>query len=204
MATALAGMRIERATVAGVDIGGGVAQRLAVLHPGRVRRLALINSVAFDEWPGDDVKTVQRGTARFALRVARGMLGAAALLTPVLEGSVADPRHMPTRLVARYLAPYVGAEGVAHLLALARSLRPDDLEELPLAEIRVPTLIVWGEEDRWLDLRLADRLHAALPASTLTRLSNVARLVPEEAPDALASLLLELITAEEPTQEPAV
>ena len=189
---ALATLRAGRSTVAGVDIGGGVAQRLAVERPERVGRLALINSVGFDQWPTDDTKMVQRGTARFALRVSRGMLGVAPLLTPVLEGSVGNASHMPTRLVARYLAPYVGNEGVTHLLALAAALDERDLETLPLGEIACPTLVVRGEVDRWLDDGVAERLHLSIRDSRIVRLPGVGRLVPEEAPEMLAALVMEL------------
>jgi pimeloyl-ACP methyl ester carboxylesterase len=193
MARAMTALRLGPATVVGVDVGGGVAQRLAVEHPERVARLALVNSVGFDDWPGDDIRTLQRGTARLALRVARGMLGVAPLLSPLLEGSVADPANMPTPLIARYLAPYVGEEGVTHLLTLARSLEPDDLAELDLAAIVAPTLVVWGEEDQWLDRRLSRRLHDAIPGSGFVALPGVARLVPEEAPDRLAELIIGLV-----------
>jgi pimeloyl-ACP methyl ester carboxylesterase len=190
---ALAALRVSRATVVGVDIGGGVAQRLAATRPDRVSRLVLINSVAFDECPGRDVRAVQRGTARHAFRVAQGVLGAAPLLKLVLEDSVANTAHMPPRLVARYLAPYVGSDGVLHLLTLARALHAADVEELDVQMIHAPTLIVWGEEDRWLDSGLAERLQQAIAGSSVVRLPSVARLVPEEAPAALTQMLLEFI-----------
>jgi pimeloyl-ACP methyl ester carboxylesterase len=189
---------LDRAlTALRIDVGGGVAQRLAALNPMRVTRLVLINSVGLDECPGRDVRAVQRGTARFAFAVSRGILGAAPLLRRVLEGSVADPRHMPPRLVARYLAPFVGADGVSHLLTLARALRTEDVEQLDLAAITAPTHILWGEEDRWLDSGLGERLRSAIPGSALIRLPGVARLVPEEAPETLSRILLEWATAPE-------
>lgn len=203
--SALATMRIEHATVVGVDIGGGVALRLAVTRPTRVSRLVLINTVAFDAWPGEDVRAVQRGTARFALRIARGMLGAAPLLTELLEGSVADPSHMPPRLVARYLASYVGMEGVMQLLALARALESDDLAELDLREIRAPTLVVWGEADRWLDGRIPELLADAIQGTRVERISGAGRLVPEETPETLSRLILDFIGGERvasPVAEP--
>lgn len=195
---ALATLRAGRSTVAGIDIGGGVAQRLAVERPERVGWLALINSVGFDQWPTDETKMVQRGTARFALRVSRGVLGVAPLLTPVLQGSVGNAAHMPMKLVARYLAPYVGNEGVTHLLALAAALDERDLETLPLGEIACPTLVVRGEEDRWLDDGLAERLHLSIRDSRIVRLPGVGRLVPEDAPEMLAALLMELTRVQEP------
>jgi len=105
---------------------------------------------------------------------------------------------MPPRLVARYLAPFVGRDGVDHLLALARAIRAEDLDEIDLAEIRAPTLVVWGELDAWLDRRTAPKLSLALPSASLRTLPDVGRLVPEEAPDVLADMLTEFANA--PTQ----
>ena len=195
---AMTALRLPSAMVVGVDLGGGVALRLAVTRPDRVERLVLINSVAFDALPGRDIRTLQRNTARFLFRVSRGVMGAASLLRPVLEGSVADPRHMPPRLVARYLAPFVGKDGVRHLLALASSARGSELEGLPLETVRVPVLIVWGEEDRWLDDRLPERLASALPQARLERLAAVARLSPEEAPERLTQLLVDFLREPRP------
>lgn len=190
---AMTALRIARAIVVGVDLGGGVALRLAATRPDRVEQLILINPLALDEVPGGDIKALQRGTARHAVRMTRGVMGVAPLLTPVLQGSVADPEKMPTRLVARYLAPFVGKEGIAHLQTLARSIRAEDLEELELRDIRVPTLIVWGDQDQWLDGRLPERLANAIPTSTLVRMPAVARLVPEEAPERLVELMLDFV-----------
>ena len=191
---ALTALRVARAAIVGIDIGGGVALRLAATRPERVARLVLINSVAFDKLPGEDIRTLQRNTARFALRVSRGLFGAAPLLTPVLEGSVSDPERMPPRLVARYLAPYVGTEGVTHMLALARSVRAEDLEELDLSQVRAHTLVVWGERDQWLDAEIPDRLARELPECRVVRLPDAARLVPEDAPDQLIELITSFVS----------
>ena len=200
---ALTVLRLTSATVVGNDLGAAVALRLAATRPERVDRLVLINPIAFDDVPSRDVRSVQRNTARFALRITRGVLGASHLLTPVLKESVADETHMPPRLVARYLAPFAGSEGVGHLLALARSIQGEDLEEVDPGSIRVPTLIVWGEEDRWVDPRLPERLAAAIPGSRLARLPHAARLVPEEAPEALTELLLDFLREDEPIADGA-
>jgi pimeloyl-ACP methyl ester carboxylesterase len=187
-------LRLPRAAVVGIDLGGAIALRLAVLRRERVSHLALINSLAPGAVPSSDLRALQRNTARFALRVAGGgILGASSLLTPLLEQSVADPVHMPPRLVARYLAPYVGQDGVNHLLALARAVRADDLNDIDPTTVRVPSLVVRGESDIWLDGDVAGRLAAGMPNGQLVRLPGVGRLVPEEAPDQLVGLLLDFL-----------
>jgi pimeloyl-ACP methyl ester carboxylesterase len=189
----LVALRIPRAAIVGIDLGGAVAMRLAVAHPDRVSHLILVNSLTAESTPAADVRMLQRNTARFVLRAATGILGVAPLLTPVLERSVADRARMPWRLVARYLAPYVGQDGVRHLLALAASVTADDLEDADPGAIRVPTLIVRGESDEWLEDGVAERLAAAISGSQILRLPGVGRLIPEESPEHLAALVLDFV-----------
>jgi pimeloyl-ACP methyl ester carboxylesterase len=192
---ALTALRLSKATVVGIDLGGAVAMHLAFNRPERVERLLLVNPIAFEDVPADDIKTMQRNTARFALRISRGVLGAAPLLRELLERSVADGQNMPDALVARYLAPYVGQEGVNHLLALARAVDDEDMAEVDVAQLDCPTLIVWGDQDPFVSPRLGDQIADTIPGSRLVRLPGTGRLVPEEAPDTLAGLLLEFVGA---------
>jgi len=193
---ALTALRVARATVVGVDLGGAIALRLAATRPERVERMILINPIAYDDVPAKDVSELQRSTGRYALRISRGILGAAPLMRDLLTESVADPAKMPDKLVARYLAPYVGSEGLNHLLILARSIDAEDLDEIELTQIDQPTMIVFGEQDRFLSQRARgktapERLAEEIPGCRLVRLPEVGRLVPEESPETLINLVLD-------------
>jgi len=190
---AMTALRVARGIIVGVDIGGDVALRLAATRAERVEKLVLINTPAFDEIPAKDITQMQRSTAKFAFRTTRGILGAAPLVEGVLMGSVADPQHMPMKLIARYLAPFVGKDGVNHLLELASAIDKDDMEDVDLKSIHVPALVIWGEQDIWLDNRLADRLVNDLPDGRLVRMPGVGRLVPEGNPEQLNELVLEFM-----------
>jgi pimeloyl-ACP methyl ester carboxylesterase len=190
---ALGALRVEQAAVVGVEVGAGIALKLAIETPELISTLVLVNPVAFRSWPGDDVRQLQKATARHAIRLARGLLGAASLIEPLLLGSVSDPRHMPPRLIARYLAPYTGTEGAVHLLDLARALHTEDLEEPALTRIRARTVIVRGEMDRTLPPAIAARLHAGIAGSTLFTIRDAARLVPEDSPAAMVTLLTRVL-----------
>ena len=102
---------------------------------------------------------------------------------------------MPDRLVARYMAPYVGQDGLNHLLTLARAVDDEDMLDIELGQIDCPTLIVWGDQDRFLSPKMADRLADTIPGSRLVRLPGTGRLVPEEAPETLANMILEFVGA---------
>ena len=191
---ALTALRVARAAIVGVDLGAAIALRLASLRPDRVARLVLINPIGGEDIPGGDIRAMQRNTARFALRVSRGLFGASALLTPILTQSVADPARMPPTLIGRYLAPFIGQEGVTHLLALARAVRPTDLEDLDSSQVRAHTLIVRGEKDVWVDGAVTRKLAADIPDCRVVSFPEAARLIPEEVPDELALLVSSFIS----------
>jgi pimeloyl-ACP methyl ester carboxylesterase len=192
---ALTALRLTKATVVGIDLGGAIAMHLAFNRPERVERLVLINPIAFDDVPAEDIKSMQRNTARFALRISRGVLGAAPLMRELLEHSVADPANMPDPLLARYLAPYVGQDGLNHLLALARAVDDEDMLDVDLSQIDRPSLIVWGDQDPFVSPKLADQLADTIPGSRLVRLPGTGRLVPEEVPETVANMILEFVGA---------
>lgn len=192
----LGALRIERATIVGVEIGAGIALRLALDAPELVETLVLVSPVAFDAWPSADVRRLQNATVRHAVRLARGVLGAAALLEPLLVESVAADERMPPRLVARYLAPYTGTDGAVHLLDLARALHTEDLEHPDLLGIRARTVIVRGAADRTLPVSIAARLHAGIPGSSYVTIPDAGRLVPEDAPAPLVTIITRVLAGE--------
>ena len=194
---ALTSLRVGRAILVGNDIGGNVALAVAARWPERVDRLVLINTLVSGDVQTDEIRAMQRSTARFALRLNQGVMGATPLLQPLLEKSVADPMHMPPRLVARYLATYTGREGVRHLLHLARALREEDLPDIELGRVRTPTLFVWGDADLSLDMTIIERTLTALPNAKLSLFKGVGRLIPEESPEDLATRIVDFARSPE-------
>ena len=192
---ALTALRVSRATVIGLDLGAAVALRFAASVPDRVEKLVLVNPIAFDAVPAGDIAALQKYTARFAFRVSRGVMGAAPLLRELLRNSVADPANMPEPLVARYVAPYVGREGVDHLLRVSRYIDRADLDEINLRALPHPTLVVWGDRDPWASSKVGDQLADTIGGSKLVHLAGAGRLVPEDAAETLGNLALDFIGA---------
>ena len=178
---------INYACVVGHDVGGGVAQAMAVRWPARVSRLCLVNSVAFDEWPTREVK------------LARAMLPLTKHLPPtwllslvkgdLLRGYLDAERG--THSVAQYLRPFATPEGrdalLEHLMAL------DSAETAALAprlkDVVAPTAIVWGAHDPFLPAALGRRLCDAIPGATLDLVPDGRHFTPEEAPDKVAETI---------------
>ena len=69
------------------------------------------------------------------------------------------------------------------------------MAEIDLGLIDRPSLIVWGDQDSFVSPKLGDRLADTIPGSRLVRLPGCGRLVPEEAPESLAGMILEFVGA---------
>ena len=182
---------IARACVVGHDLGGGIAQAMAIQAPGRVSHLALIDSVAFAGWPRRDLRlarTLVRLTGRLA---PRWML--AVLRADLERGYEAGERA--TRSIERFLRPFVSAEGrgsfVQHLRALdARETRAMAGD---LGAISAPTTVIWGASDPFLSAKLGRRLADAIPGASLQILPGARHFTPEDAPRAVADALAALL-----------
>ena len=184
-------LAINYACVVGHDVGGGIAQTLAVRWPTRVSRLMLVNSVAFDMWPGREVKV-----ARAMLPLTRHLPATwilSILRTDLMRGYLASDRG--TRSVEMYVRPFSSAEGrdalVEHMLSLDSS--ETTALEPRLKDIVAPTAILWGAEDPFLPPAIGRRLQSEIPGATLSVLPELRHFVPEEAPERVAEVLTELL-----------
>src|SRR4051794_4956851 len=200
----LSALGIERATMVGHSLGGGVAMVFFWQFPERVERLALVSGGGL----GREVSPLLRsaatpgGPALLAVaahgRVTRGLGRAGAALRERGSGL-----GVQLQAVARALRPLGGPGARAafsHTLRAVidpRGQRVSATDRLYLLQ-GVPTLFAWGERDRTIPIAHGLAAHAAVPHSSFVTLPGAAHFPHIEAPDALASALLEFIASTEP------
>jgi pimeloyl-ACP methyl ester carboxylesterase len=188
---------IDRASVVGHSMGGGVAVHLALARPELVDRLVLVNAwvppadPAF--WPGEllDVPPVNRW-ARLAVR----SIVTPARVSDVLRPIFGDPEDVVRALAAGHFVPVEVRGWDEVVLAVARDVGRDSALTQPLTDLRVPTLIVWGARDPWLDLTGAERLRAEIPSAELVLIPDAGHLPFEEQPERFLSELLSFLQAD--------
>jgi pimeloyl-ACP methyl ester carboxylesterase len=182
---------IARACLVGHDLGGGIAQAVAVRFPSRVSHLALVDSVGFDSWPASRIRL-----ARHLTPVTRHLPASIMLLElrNALIGGYAD-RDRGGRSLEMYLRPFASEDGRQALVRHLRAL--DSRETSTLAEhlggMQVPTSVIWGQRDPLLPAALGARLHGALAGSEALSITGGRHFTPEEAPGPLADAIAALL-----------
>ena len=72
-------------------------------------------------------------------------------------------------------------------------MRFTDEIETRYGEVRCPTLILWGEEDRWLPIEHGRRLKTLIPSAEFRPVAGSGHLVQEDAPEAIVATLLDVL-----------
>ncbi|HEU4642114.1 MAG TPA: alpha/beta fold hydrolase [Gemmatimonadaceae bacterium] len=180
-------LRISYASIVGHDLGGGIAQYLAVRHPTRVARLALLDSVAFDDWPTRQVK-LARATLPLTRHLPAGWI--LSIVRAELErGYVAEEQGAHS--IDLYLRPFSTPEGRDVLVQHLEALDAEETAALQprLKDIVAPTTVITGAHDPFLASAVAKRLQEAIPNATLEIVPDVRHFTPEEAPETIAAAL---------------
>ncbi|MFD9890756.1 alpha/beta fold hydrolase [Amycolatopsis sp. NPDC059027] len=182
LAALLDHLGIERVVLGGLSMGGQIVLEFHRLFPGRVRALVLADTSAEAETP-DGV----RARDEMADRLLReGMSGYA---EEVRYRMVSRDNPETAELVAGMMraAP---PEGAAAALR-GRAERPSYVDML--ATVRVPALVVVGEQDEFTPLADARLLHDRIPGARLLVVPGAAHMPNLERPDVFNSALEELL-----------
>ncbi len=185
---ALDRLGIERATVLGHSMGGTIAMRLAAAHPERVERLILVAAPAPDEGRHLPLYPLLRPALPVALALALANLPR---VRRSLRGLTYEPTFITDERWLAYTRPRRLRGSARALVKLLGDMRRD--APLDPATIGVRTLLLWGEADTVVPLRVAHRLHALMPDARLEVVPQAGHLVLEEQPDVSANAILRFL-----------
>ena len=182
---------IERAAVLGHSLGGAIALRLASLFPERVDRLILVASAP----PARLVPPLGGVALRPILRLGTALvLHQPGLRETVLRSGFYDPSFVTAEMVEefrRFSRIRGSTEAIVHVLA-------DSAHDEPLALARIcqPTLLLWGDGDRAMGLRIARWFLAQLPDARLRVIERARHMVIEERADESNAAILSFLQGE--------
>lgn len=174
------------------DIGGGVAQILAVNHPERINRLVLADAVCFDSWPIPDFEPLQEPGAEDQMSAQE----LEQMLRDFLPKGMHDESNATSELADIVVQPWQGETGKKAFFRNLRRLNPeytlaiaDELKNIPHE-----TLVLWGQHDEFQKPEYAEMLRDAIPNARLEWV-DAAHWITEERPADVAKKLIEFLNS---------
>ena len=173
-AEALRLLGMDRACVLGVSEGGMIAQYLACDYPGLVDRLALAVTAPYAN------EHVRRFVSCRIEDARRG--DHKALMVGSAEAAYSDKKLKSYRKLYPLLGLIGKPKDYQRFLSNANAILRFDAREA-LKQIRCPTLILGGGEDKTVGPEGSKELHAAIAGSELHMYPGLSHAAYEEAPD---------------------
>jgi pimeloyl-ACP methyl ester carboxylesterase len=189
----------ERTHLVGHDWGGAIAWCVPALHPGLVERLAILNAphpvlfrkklatlaqarrssyVFFFQLPYFPERSLLRRRAGFLKRMLRR--------DPSTPGAF-TPEEIEAYREA-FLRPGAATAAINYYRAAFRS--GTRIPGLRRSLSGIPTLVLWGEQDRYLGPELLDGLETLVPDLRLVRIPRASHWLPADAVDQVNSELI--------------
>lgn len=184
-------LKVSHAVLAGNSLGGEVAWRVASLAPARVDRLVLVDASGYDFEPVDvplgfrlaRLPVVSALSEWFLLR---------GLIDESLRSVYGDPAKVTPALVDRYFELTL-REGNRHALRLRMQQLEMGRDVARIAQLQLPTLVVWGGRDRLIPPPVGQSFSRDIADSRLVVFPALGHVPHEEDPEATVSVVKEFL-----------
>jgi pimeloyl-ACP methyl ester carboxylesterase len=176
-------LKIEKCYLVGSSFGGWVAWEYAALRPERVEKLVLIDAAGFL-----DADSIPMPFMMARMPLVDKVIKIAAQRETIelfLRQVYHNQDKITERLIDRYYDLFARTGNPDAFVRLANQRVKDHTRRL--RDIEQPTLVLWGEQDKWLPVRGADRFLRLLPNAEGIIYENVGHIPMEEIPKRTAA-----------------
>ena len=164
-------LNVDQVDLIGNDSGGGICQIFAASYPERIRSLTLTDCDTHDNWPPEAFKPFLAMAANGGLRTTldamladKNIYRSPQALGPAYE----HPEQVSDEAIETYLRPLVRSE--QRTRDFQRFLAAFDHKHTVaigarLKKLEAPTLIVWGTDDVYFDVKWSRWLADTIPGT---------------------------------------
>ena len=189
---------LKNLTLIGNSFGGALSLLLSIMlterDPGRLRSLVLIDAGAYKEYIPGYVKIL---SVPIINALAIYLTPSRCAAKTVLRLAYYDANKITEEQIAAYAAPIAAPGGKHALLETGKQIIPPNIDELvaKYKNITVPTLIIWGKQDKVISPDAGELLHQAIPNSTLQTIDQCGHVPQEERPEETVPLVLNFLAS---------
>jgi len=183
-------LQVSRCYLAGNSLGGLIAYSYAASYPGEVQKLILLDAAGY---PIENAK----GSLAFTLGRIPVIKQLLKIVTPAsvvrksLEDVYGNKALVTDALVEQY-RDMACREGNRNALVI-RLNNPQDGDTSMIPGIKIPAMIIWGEQDFLIPVANAFKFQRDLPNDTLVVLKGIGHVPMEESPGRVISLVKSFI-----------
>jgi pimeloyl-ACP methyl ester carboxylesterase len=183
---------LERPALVGHDIGGSVVLRAHLVEGHPAGKIALVDAAVLLPWNTPPTVHIKEHLEAYKTMPAH-------FYEQVVSAHLRTALHREAseEVMAEYLRPWRGAAGQAAYFRKIEQWRDEDMSFLEerLAEIDVPTLVLWGAEDGWLPQATGERLASLIPRARFVAVPQAGHFAMEDAPADIAAELGRFLAA---------
>jgi pimeloyl-ACP methyl ester carboxylesterase len=170
---------ITRATFIGSSLGGLISWDYALRHRDAVERLVLIDSAGFPMKLPIYINLFNSAIVR--------MSSPWWLPEPIIKSAVrnvyGDPRRIDAVTMRRYIEFFHGEGARAAIGKMVPTLDFNEVDTEALKTLKVPSLVLWGAQDRWIPPAHAAEFASRIPGAKSVMYPGLGHIPMEEAPE---------------------
>lgn len=171
---------VKQAVVAGNSFGGYVAWKMAIDHPQRVSKLILIDAVGYD-YKAQSMPIAFKLARIPALKPLMANLLPRGMIESSVRNVYGDPSRVTPELIDRYYELTLREGNRAALRGRFAQSKGGEFEA-QIKQVKQPTLIIWGGQDKLIPPDTADRFHKDIVGSRLAVFDGLGHVPHEEDP----------------------
>jgi pimeloyl-ACP methyl ester carboxylesterase len=182
-------MGIEKADVVGHSSGGAWVLHFAYRNPGKVKKLVLIDANGLD--------VPVRLTFKLFTYPVIGELFSKFFTTEDvktgLEDAFFDKALVTDEMIGEIKAPltYIENRKAQYLCIRNQNMK---MIEKEMPHVKVPAMVLWGEDDLYLDCAMARKFKEIMPDATVVILEKCGHSAHEEKPEEVNRLIKDFLT----------
>ena len=172
----------------GHDVGGGIAQIMAVTRPEQLIDLSLVNPVGYDYWPVQPITLMRLPV----IRSLTALIMSPNMFHMVIRRAVFYKEKLSPEILEKLWEPLETQEGKDGFIRLIKGINNKFLTDITeqLQHLEIPALLIRGDADAYLSSDITRRLAEDIPNARLEHVPTGGHFIQLDEPEQLSELLI--------------
>jgi pimeloyl-ACP methyl ester carboxylesterase len=183
---------MKSAVLIGNSLGGEVSLNFAIKYPEKVKSLILIDTAGYQNNKEFTKLLTRLSRCRFVGNILKRHTSKR-FARKIIEWALYNDKIIDKEMVNAYYKPMKTKGAFDAFIELVKNLSYTEFDYSKVRNIIAPTLIIWGEEDKWIPVSDAYKFHKDIKNSKLIVLKDCGHAPQEEKAEEVSKLIREFI-----------